>query len=111
MDVQTEMKLHIDYCKGFGLSEDDMGSTEQHPACTAYVEYLREIADTQDWIALQIALSPCMLGYKEVGRFLLQWEGTKREGNRYWSWIEEYSGQAYGEAVDTALGTSPVYQH
>jgi len=55
---------------------------------------------SQDFLALQIALLPCLLGYGAIARRLYDDPKTKREGNRYWKWIENYVADDYVEAVD-----------
>ena len=54
---------------------------------------------SQDWLALQIALSPCLIGYGEIAKRLYADPKTKREGNIYWKWIENYVADDYQEAV------------
>lgn len=55
-------------------------------------------------MALQIALLPCLLGYGVIGTRLLGHPDTVREGNRYWPWIETYSGPDYQGAVKVGRG-------
>ena len=42
-----------------------------------------------------MALSPCVLGYGEIGRCLAGDPKTVTDGNRYASWIEMYAGDEY----------------
>ena len=59
---------------------------------------------SQDWLALQIALAPCLIGYGEIAKRLYADPNTKREGNIYWKWIENYVADDYTEAVE--IGSS-----
>ena len=34
--IETEMRLHLDYCAGFGLTRREMEETEERMECTAY---------------------------------------------------------------------------
>lgn len=61
---------------------------------------------SQDWYALQIALAPCLLGYGEIAKRLHADSKTKREGNIYWKWIENYVADDYVEAVNVGRGKS-----
>jgi thiaminase len=54
---------------------------------------------SQDWLALQVALSPCLIGYGEIAKKLHADPKTKRERNIYWKWIENYVADDYQEAV------------
>lgn len=97
--IFREMNLHIDYCKGFGLSKRDIMNHEEKMACTAYTRYVLDVGQAEDWFALQIALLPCLLGYGMIARRLFDDPTTKREGNLYWKWVENYVADDYTEAV------------
>ena len=62
-----------------------------------------------DETKLLVALAACLLGYGEVGLWLIaesrrenSW--VKLEGNPYLKWIEDYSGPQYQTAVKIGLG-------
>ncbi|KAL2142301.1 hypothetical protein VTI28DRAFT_1375 [Corynascus sepedonium] len=97
--IFKEMELHIGYCQGFGISKDEMENTEEHPACTAYSRYVLDVGQSQDWLALQVAIAPCLLGYGAIAKQLHANERSKREGNMYWTWIENYVADDYVAAV------------
>jgi thiaminase len=73
-------------------------------ACTAYSRYILDVGQSEDWLALQMALAPCLIGYGAIARRLYTEEGTVREGNRYWKWIENYVAEDYTEAVRLGSG-------
>lgn len=75
-------------------------------ACTAYTRYVLDVGQTGDWLGLQMALAPCLLGYGAVAKMLLHHADTKREDNIYWKWIENYNAEDYAEAVALGSGTS-----
>lgn len=104
--IFQEMNLHIEYCKGFGLSREDIVNHEEKMACTAYTRYVLEIGVAEDWFALQVALLPCLLGYGVIARRLYEDPATKRDGNTYWKWIENYVADDYAEAVRLGCGRS-----
>ena len=63
---------------------------------------------------LLMALAACLLGYGEVGLWLMQeakqpqsW--VRIEGNPYMKWIEDYSGEDYQAAVKVGIGASCRY--
>lgn len=96
------MKLHIDYCAEFGISLGEMEATEEQMACTAYTRYVLDVGQSEDWLALQMALAPCLLGYGAVGRALHDDPRTdKTDANTYWRWILNYVADDYVEAVRT----------
>lgn len=75
-------------------------------ACTAYSRYILDVGQSQDWLALQIALLPCLLGYGMIGRRLkdLQTTDPPKEPNAYLTWINNYVADDYTEAVRTGRG-------
>ncbi|KAK5994571.1 Putative hydroxymethylpyrimidine/phosphomethylpyrimidine kinase 2 [Cladobotryum mycophilum] len=97
--IIRETSLHVEYCKSFGISEAEIIATEEHPACTAYTRYVLEVGQSEDWLALQMSLAPCLLGYGALAKMLEAHVDTVRDGNVYWKWIESYAGAEYGEAV------------
>ncbi|KAL7919902.1 Phosphomethylpyrimidine kinase domain-containing protein [Trichoderma austrokoningii] len=97
--ILHEMKLHINYCNSFGISEPEIQATPELQACTAYTRYVLDIGQSEDWLALQMALAPCLLGYGAVAKMLHAHVDTVRDGNTYWAWIENYKADDYVEAV------------
>ena len=61
---------------------------------------------SEDWLALQMAMAPCAIGYAEIGRRLYDDAATKREGNPYWKWIEMYAHADFADSVVTMTGRS-----
>lgn len=85
---------------------------DNQAACTAYSRYILDVGQSQDWLALQIALLPCLLGYGMIGRRLkdLQTSNPPKEPNVYLTWINNYVADDYTEAVKTGRGTvSPSF--
>lgn len=78
-------------------------------ACTAYTRYVLDIGQSEDWLALQMAIAPCLLGYGAVAQMLAAHPATVREqqANTYWPWIETYGAADYVEAVRLGSGTFP----
>ncbi|KAJ4392047.1 trifunctional hydroxymethylpyrimidine kinase/phosphomethylpyrimidine kinase/thiaminase [Gnomoniopsis smithogilvyi] len=101
LHIDRETNLHLTYCEGFGLSREDMEKTDEKMACTAYTRYVLDIGQSEDWLALQTALAPCLLGYGAVAKMLHGHVNTKKEGNHYWNWIENYVADDYVQAVKT----------
>jgi thiaminase II len=107
--LQEEIKLHIDFCQEYGLSEEDIIKQEEDQATTAYTRYVLDIGQSQDWLALQIAQLPCLIGYGIIAKRLYEDPNTIRVGSRYWKWIEQYVDTAYREAM--MRGTDLIEKH
>ncbi|EAL93369.1 thiamin biosynthesis protein (Thi-4), putative [Aspergillus fumigatus A1163] len=99
LHIERETALHLDYCASFGLSKAEMESYPESLACTAYSRYILDVGQSEDWLALQMALAPCLIGYGAIAKRLYTEKETLREGNRYWRWIENYVAEDYTEAV------------
>lgn len=106
--LQEEIKLHIEFCKEYGLEEADIVKQEEDQATTAYTRYVLDIGQSQDWIALQVALLPCLIGYGIIAKRLHGDPNTVRDG-RYWKWVEQYVDQPYVEAM--MRGSDLIEEH
>jgi thiaminase/transcriptional activator TenA len=100
--IDEELKLHIGYCRGFGLAEADLGRAPEHPATTAYASFVLERGLSGDLLDLLVALAPCVVGYGEIGARLRADPLTRLEGNPYREWISTYAGEAYAEVARAA---------
>jgi thiaminase/transcriptional activator TenA len=101
--INDEIRLHVEYCAGYGLDEKAMAAAPEANANMAYTRFVMERGLAGDMLDLLVALAPCVVGYGEIGRRLKADPGTKMEGNPYVSWIEMYAGEEYGEVVTTAV--------
>jgi thiaminase/transcriptional activator TenA len=119
LDVET--KLHIRLAERWGKSANELAGAREARATVAYTRFVLDTGMRGDLLDLMTALSPCTIGYAEIGSTLAASTGGKSPGNPYREWIAEYSGDAYqalaAEArselqrlADTAL-TDARYPH
>ncbi|KAF2772850.1 hypothetical protein EJ03DRAFT_265978 [Teratosphaeria nubilosa] len=101
LHIQHEMELHLGECAEFGLTKEHIEKCKESQACTAYSRFVLDIGQSEDWLALQIALLPCLLGYAEIARRLkkLQTSNPPKQPNRYLKWIDNYVDEDYVAAV------------
>jgi thiaminase len=136
--IHHEMALHVDYCKGFGVSKGEMEACEESQGTfltllkvlgytnvqqlalhtqgrnifgcgrimLTYDRYVLDIGQSEDWLALQMSMAPCLIGYGDIAKRLHSDPKTKRDGNIYWKWIENYVADDYTEAVRVGCGKS-----
>ena len=106
--IRHEINLHINECKEFGLTQEQMETYDESQACTAYSRYVLDIGQSEDWLALQISLLPCLLGYNVVAKQLDERQKTHppKGENRYRTWIKNYIADDYVAAVETGCGMS-----
>ncbi len=102
--LNVEMGLHVSYCREWGLDEAALATAPEAQGTVAYTRFVLDRGLGGDLLDLLVALSPCVFGYGEIGRRLADDPGTKRTGNRYYSWIETYSGTDYAAVAATNAG-------
>src|SRR5713101_1277346 len=96
--LDVEIGLHVDYCRGWGLSEAAMAAAREALETVAYTRFVLDRGLAGDRLDLEVALAPCVVGYAEIGSRL---KTTNLDGNPYAAWIETYAGPEY-QAVATA---------
>ena len=99
--VDVEMKLHVAFCRDWGLSEAQMQAEPEAPATVAYTRYVLDCGLRGDLLDLQVALAPCIVGYGEIGARLLR--TALLECNPYRAWIEMYGGDDYQAVARNAI--------
>lgn len=103
--LDVEMDLHVGLCAGWGLSAAELEQAAEAKATMAYTRYVLETGLRGDLLDLHVALSPCVIGYAEIGRRLAALPGALDEANPYRVWIAEYAGDAYQEVARAARET------
>ncbi|EPQ50588.1 hypothetical protein GLOTRDRAFT_82113 [Gloeophyllum trabeum ATCC 11539] len=109
-NVVNEVKTHVSFCEQWGITEEELKSTPESSATTAYGAFIIDTGLQGDRSKLIMALAACLLGYGEVGLWLrkqasLPNSWVKWEGNPYLKWMEDYSGEHYQNAVKAGLDT------
>jgi thiaminase (transcriptional activator TenA) len=97
--VDMEMDLHVQFCRGWGLTEADMSALPEADETMAYTRYVLEKGLSGDLLDLHVALAPCIVGYGEIGARLAADPATRRGGNPYAAWIDMYASEDYQDVV------------
>src|SRR5438094_6348822 len=93
--LDVEIGLHIDYCRGWGLSEGAMNAESEAPETVAYTRFVLDRGVAGDRLDLEVALAPCMIGYAEIASERMANAATRRDGNPYREWLDMYAGAEY----------------
>lgn len=101
--IVEELPLHVGYCAGWELTEQQMAAEPEARETINYTRYVLDIGHTGDALELLVALLPCVAGYAEVGLQLLRDPNTVMENNPYASWMQNYSDPAYLDGVKAAI--------
>jgi thiaminase (transcriptional activator TenA) len=100
--LDVEMNLHVKLCAGWGLSPDDLERASPAVELLAYTRYLLDAGMRGDLLSLNVALSPCVIGYAEIATRLAALPDADAETNPYRVWIAEYAGAAYQDVAARA---------
>lgn len=93
--LDVEIGLHIDYCRGWGLSEARLRAEPEAVETVAYTRFVLDRGLAGDRLDLEVALAPCVVGYAEIAAERLADPATRTQGNPYREWLEMYAGEEY----------------
>jgi len=93
--LDIEIGLHIECCRGWGLSEEAMAQEPEALETIAYTRFVLDRGLAGDRLDLEAALAPCIVGYAEIAAERMADPATRRERNPYREWLEMYAGADY----------------
>ena len=93
--LDVEIGLHVDYCRGWGLSETALAAEPEAPATIAYTRFMLDRGSAGDRLDLEVALAPCVMGYALIAAERMADPRTRVDGNPYREWFEMYAGSDY----------------
>lgn len=97
--------MHIEYLKGFGMSEDDALALDKKTANKNYLNYMLRTAALGTVEDAILAAAACCLSYYFIGCYCL--ETAKKNGtyedNFFKNWIDEYSGDFYKDIYEDCM--------
>ena len=91
--IDHEIKLHISYCKKWKISTRSLNNIKIEKANSAYTNHVLNIGKKGDNLDIFSCLSPCIIGYGEIGFKLSKIKDWKK--SKYSSWIKMYSSKEY----------------
>jgi thiaminase/transcriptional activator TenA len=94
--LNTEMAMHISFCRDFGIAEEELRKTQASPTTLAYTRHLIRTAFSGGVGEIASALLPCMWGYCEIGQALYA-RGIPKRQPLYARWIEMYNSPEFAE--------------
>jgi thiaminase/transcriptional activator TenA len=100
--LDVEIALHIEYCRGWGLSEAAMAAEPEALETIAYTRFVLDRGVAGDRLDLEVTLAPCIVGYAEIAAERMADPATRRDGNPYREWLEMYAGAEYQDLARTA---------
>ena len=91
--IDQEIKLHISYCKKWKISLKSLHNIKIEKANSAYTNYVLSVGRNGNNLDIFSCLSPCIIGYGEIGLKLSKIKNWKK--SKYNSWIKMYSSKEY----------------
>lgn len=104
--LDTEIGLHVEYCRGWGIDVAAMAETPEALQTVAYTRFVLDRGLAGDRLDLEVALAPCVVGYAEIAIERIADPATRLAGNPYKSWLDMYASgeyQALAEEAKAAL--------
>ena len=91
--IDHEIKLHVSYCKKWKISLRSLNNIKVERANSAYTEHVLSVGKNGNNLDIFSSLSPCIVGYGEIGFKLSKIKNWKK--SKYSSWIKMYSSNEY----------------
>ena len=98
--LDHEIAHHIEYCAGWGMTEQDMEAETEDFGTVAYTRYVLDAGMSGDLVDLYAALAPCSIGYAVIGKNLAASSDTVLEGNPFTSWLQLYGGDEFQDGAN-----------
>lgn len=108
--IVHETDLHRCLTARWGITEDELDSAAEKQTTVAYTRYVLDTGMSGDLLDMHVALSPCSIGYAEIGaalepqrqKALRQQTQNSNQEHPYGEWIAEYSGTEFQTAARAA---------
>lgn len=97
--VNYELRLHVETCAAAGIPEAALLAAEEELENLAYTRFVLDAGLSGDFLDLLAALTPCVLGYGEIGAWLKQAAAART----YAGWIDSYAADEF-QAVCHSVG-------
>lgn len=103
--ILHETELHRRLTAHWGITEEELDAAAEKQTTVAYTRYVLDTGMSGDLLDMHVALSPCSIGYAEIG-VALEPQRTRAldagEEHPYGEWIAEYSGTEFQTAARAA---------
>jgi thiaminase len=84
LQIASDTQLHKDFFAAYGIPIDLVEATREEPELVAFTRYVFDVGLSGDDFMLGVALTPCVVGYGEIGMGLKateSFEGRKYKGH------------------------------
>ena len=95
--IDHEIKLHVTYCKKWKIPLRSLNNIKIERVNSAYTDHVLSVGKNGNNLDIFSGLSPCIIGYGEIGFKLSKIKNWKK--SKYSSWIKLYSSKEYQQIV------------
>jgi thiaminase/transcriptional activator TenA len=95
--IDNEIKLHLSYCKKWRIPLTSLSNIKVEKANSAYTDHVLSVGKNGNNLDIFSSLSPCIIGYGEIGYKLTKIRNWKK--SKYSSWIKMYSSEEYQQVA------------
>ena len=95
--IDNEIKLHFSYCKKWRIPLTSLSNIKVEKANSAYTDHVLSVGKNGNNLDIFSSLSPCIIGYGEIGFKLSKIKNWKK--SKYSSWIKMYSSKEYQQVA------------
>jgi thiaminase/transcriptional activator TenA len=95
--IDHEIKLHVTYCKKWKIPLRSLNNIKIERANSAYTDHVLSVGKNGNNLDIFSGLSPCIIGYGEIGFKLSKIKNWKK--SKYSSWIKMYSLKEYQQVA------------
>jgi|TARA_B100001057_G_scaffold228510_1_gene228765 thiaminase/transcriptional activator TenA len=96
--IDHEIKLHINYCRKWKIPVKSLNQIKVEKANSSYTDYVLGVGKNGNNLDIFTCLSPCIIGYGEIGFRLSKIKNWKK--SKYSSWIKMYSSKEYQKVAN-----------
>ena len=95
--IDYEIKLHVNYCKKWKIPLSSLNDIKVEKDNSAYTDHVLSVGKNGNNLDIFSCLSPCIIGYGEIGFNLSKIKNWKK--GKYSSWIQMYSSKEYQQVA------------
>ena len=95
--IDQEIKLHVSFCKKWKIPLKSLSNIKVERANSAYTDHVLNVGKNGNNLDIFSSLSPCIIGYGEIGFKLSKIKNWKK--SKYSSWIKMYSSKEYQQVA------------
>ena len=96
--LNSEMDLHRNFCKDFGISISNLEKTIADTSTKNYCDFLIENANQNSEKFIAVSLLPCQWGYQEIAQNFVKNKFETKSFHKIW--IDSYSSQEYQDVTN-----------